>query len=76
MWLKLLRANNLEKLLTPSIKDGRYQKAAISGRRRKELKGYFLRAGLPWIYDEPKDRTKHVYNKAPKGSKKDRTHHI
>ena len=53
MWLKLLRAERLEPLLRPTIKNGSFRNAVIHGRQRLELKMYFKRAGLPWVYDDP-----------------------
>ena len=60
-----------------------WHQAAITGRNKAILKGYFERAGVPWIYDKPfnvADYEKPIvpeedvdmnspYNRKPKGTK-------
>ena len=51
--------------------NGTWRKPVIGGRQKKELKMYFKRAGVPWIY-EPERPAVHetsAYNKKPKGTK-------
>ena len=43
----------------------------LSGRRKAELKYYFEKAGLPWIYEKerPEVHLESTYNRKPKGTK-------
>ena len=78
MWLKLLKTKNMETLLKPSFVKGRFRAPAIKGKQRHILKQWFLRAGLPWIYEAPRpavDETS-VYNKMPKASRYEKTRKI
>ena len=54
MWLKLLQGNSIQDLIKPTLVNGKWRKAVISGRQKAELKYYFERAGVPWIYEPEK----------------------
>ena len=73
MWIKLLAEKNIEKLIRPSLVNGRWRGPVISGRERGRLKRCFEKAGVPWIYDPPTPEVHEnsPYNKAPKGNRHD-----
>ena len=50
--------------------NGRWRKPAIQGRQKAQLKSYFAKAGVPWIYDaeRPECHENSTYNRKPKGS--------
>ena len=70
MWIKLLQRESIHDLLKPTLVNGKWRKPAISGRKKKELKTYFERAQVPWIYSEnrPEIHASSSYNRAPKGT--------
>ena len=58
-------------MLKPQFVNGHWRSPAISGRNKAVLKGYFERAGVPWIYSKPAEEV-HLnspYNRRPKGTK-------
>ena len=75
MWLKLLKADNLEKLFKPKLVNGVWRQAEINGRKRNLLRKWFYRAGLPWIFKpiRPPIDTASIYNKEPKGNGRQRS---
>ena len=57
-------------LLRPQLVNGRWRKPVIQGRQKAQLKSYFEKAGVPWIYDKERE-TVHAtsaYNRKPKGT--------
>ena len=51
--------------------NGTWMRPVISGKNKAILRGYFERAGVPWIYEKPAEEVdmNSPYNKKPKGSK-------
>ena len=70
MWIKLLGTQSMESLLRPQFVNGRWRKPVIQARQKAQLKQYFAKAGVPWIYDEekPEVHMDSTYNRKPKGS--------
>ena len=69
MWLKLLsKQTNIGELLKPQFVNGRWRKPLIQARQRAELRQYFEKAGVPWIYDKetPEVHETSAYNIKPK----------
>ena len=58
-------------MLKPHYVNGHWRQPVINGRNRAILRGYFERAGVPWIYDAPAQEidTNSPYNRKPKGNK-------
>ena len=79
MWIKLLQRNqNISEMIKPQYVNGHWRTPVISGRNKAILRGYFERAGVPWIYDSPKlmddvDMNS-PYNRKPKGHKHERNY--
>ena len=71
MWLKLLSSDSMSTLMRPQFVNGKWRKAEIGGAKKRQLKKYFERAGVPWIYDKEKPEIHEAspYNRKPKGSK-------
>ena len=71
MWLKLLSSESIGNLTRPTFVNGRWRKAEINGYKKRQLKRYFVRAGVPWIYDKEKPEIHEAsnYNRKPKGTK-------
>jgi len=72
MWLKLLRKkSNIGEMIKPQYVQGKWRRPDISGRQKAELKKYFMQAGLPWIYEQPRPfvHVNSVYNRKPKMDK-------
>ena len=71
MWIKLLQSQNMGNLLRPQFVNGRWRKPTIQGRQKAQLKAYFEKAGVPWIYDKERDTVHETsaYNRKPKGTK-------
>ena len=71
MWLKLLSSESIGSLTKPTFVNGRWRKAEINGYKKRQLKRYFDRAGVPWIYDKekPEIHVTSTYNRKPKGTK-------
>lgn len=76
MWLRLFRADKVEPLFKATKVGHQWRRAVMSGKQKRELKHYFKRAGLPFVWEEPKDPNNSAYNRAPKGLKRDRVHEI
>ena len=70
MWIKLLANDSIATLTRPNFVNGKWHKPVIQGRQKKQLKVYFQRAGVPWIYDKerPEIHETSTYNRKPKGS--------
>ncbi len=70
MWLKLLRSESIGDLLKPQFVNGRWRQPSINGRHRADLRTYFQKAGVPWIYDQETPEVDHnsPYNRKPKGN--------
>ena len=70
MWIKLLGTPSMGTLIRPQFVNGKWNKPVIQGRQKKQLKTYFARAGVPWIYDteRPEIHDTSAYNRKPKGS--------
>ena len=60
-------------MLKPSFVNGKWRKPLIQARQRSELRGYFERAGVPWIYEKetPDVHEESTYNRKPKKPKHD-----
>ena len=73
MWLKLLSKGSIQDLIKPQFVNGRWRKPTIQARQKAELRGYFEKAGVPWIYEKetPEVHTDSTYNRKPKKSKLD-----
>ena len=73
MWLKLLSRKNLGEMLKPQFVNGHWRKPQIQARQRAQLRGYFERAGVPWLYDAetPEVHETSTYNRRPKGHRDD-----
>ena len=58
-------------MLKPQYVNGHWRKPEISGKKKAELKYYFEKTGVPWIYEKekPECRETSAYNKRPKGAK-------
>ena len=58
-------------MIKPQLVNGRWRKPMISGRNKSMLKGYFEKAGVPWIYekDKPEVHESSTYNRRPKATK-------
>ena len=69
MWIKLLQRESINDLLKPQFVNGAWRKPDISGRQKAQLKMYFEKAGVPWIYEKerPEVHSNSVYNRKPKG---------
>lgn len=70
MWLKLLKSESIGELLKPQLVNGRWRAPAINGRKKAELRSYFAKTGVPWIY-EPETAEVDMnspYNRKPKGN--------
>ena len=69
MWLKLLQKNSIQELIKPQFVNGRWRGAIINGREKAELRTYFQKAGVPWIYEKetPEVHESSTYNRKPKG---------
>ena len=67
MWLKLMASKNIGSLLQPTFKNGHWRPPVIRGAQRRELREYFYKAGVPWIYDKPVPEVKEnsPYNQPP-----------
>ena len=71
MWLKLLSSESIGNLTRPTFVNGRWRKPEINGYKKRQLKRYFEKAGVPWIYDKerPEIHETSTYNRKPKGTK-------
>eukprot|EP00347_Sterkiella_histriomuscorum_P000981 403373788 len=78
MWLKLLTKNSIEDLIKPQLVHGKWRSAAIGGRQKAQLRTYFEKAGVPWIYDKerPEVHFASPYNKKPKGDALSRNYEV
>ncbi len=58
-------------MLKPQFVNGRWRKPLLQARQKAELKGYFEKAGVPWIYDKerPEVHEESTYNRRPKKPK-------
>ena len=58
-------------MIKPTFVNGSWRKPVISGRNKAILRGYFERAGVPWIYEKPAEEIdmNSPYNKRPKGTR-------
>ena len=72
MWIKLLSSSNqnIGQLMRPTFVNGTWHKPVIQGRQKAQLKYYFEKAGVPWIYDKerPEVHETSTYNRRPKGN--------
>ena len=66
-----MQKQSIGELIKPSYVNGCWRKPVISARKASELKYYFERAGVPWIYtqERPEVHTESAYNRRPKGTK-------
>jgi len=70
MWIKLLGADSMGSLMKPQLVNGKWRKPIIQARQKKQLRSYFEKAGVPWIYDadKPEVHSASAYNRKPKGT--------
>lgn len=78
MWLKLLSRGSINEMLKPQFVNGKWRKPMLQGKNRAELKGYFERTGVPWIYDKEKEDIHYnsTYNRKPKKALMDNDYEI
>ncbi len=78
MWIKLLQQDSMRDMMRPQLVNGKWRRPLMLGRDKLILKHYFLKAGVPWIYDKPTPEvhTDSPYNRAPKGRKHERTREV
>ena len=78
MWLKLLTKGSIPDLLKPQFINGTWRKPSIQGRQKSQLRGYFERAGVPWIYEKetPEVHMNSTYNRKPKKTKLDQNYEV
>ena len=71
MWLKLLQKNSIQDMMKPQFVNGKWRKPLLQGRQTAELRGYFEKAGVPWIYEKetPAVQMESTYNRKPKRPK-------
>ena len=65
-------------MLKPQLVNGKWRKPLVQARQRAELRFYFERAGVPWIYEKetPEVHENSTYNRRPKKPKEDSTYEI
>ena len=70
-WVKLVSHMDIKQGIKPQFIQGRWKKPQINGRRKAELRKYFRKAGVPWIYEKPRPEVQinSPYNRPPKGKK-------
>ena len=58
-------------MIEPRSVNGQWHKPIIQRRQMNELKYYFERAGVPWIYTQDREEihSTSAYNRRPKGTK-------
>ena len=69
MWLKLLsKQQSIGEMLKPTLINGRWRKPTLQGKQKAELRTYFEKAGVPWIYEKetPVVHEGSAYNIKPK----------
>ena len=68
MWLKLLSKGSIGDLIKPQLVNGKWRKPVIQGKQRAELRQYFEKTGVPWIYEKerPEVHEESTYNRKPK----------
>ena len=71
MWTKIPYMT-LSEAMKPQFVNGVWKKAALGGRYRNVLRKEFLKAGVPWEFEQPKS-ARHPFHRAPKGNKDQRT---
>lgn len=56
--------------MRPQLVNGRWNKPIIQGRQKAQLKNYFQKAGVPWIYEKekPEVHDTSAYNRRSKGT--------
>ncbi len=73
MWTRLMYLN-LDKAFQPVIKNRKWYPPALKGKYRAMLTKEFKVAGLPPLFNPPKDDSKNPRHKKPKGSKYELLH--
>ncbi|CDW86245.1 UNKNOWN [Stylonychia lemnae] len=78
MWLKLLSRSSIEDLIKPQLVNGSWRRPAIGGKQKADLRQYFQKAGVPWIYEKetPDVHFESTYNRKPKGSAVERNYEV
>ena len=73
MWLKLLQRQSIQEMIKPQFVNGSWRRPLIQGKQKAELKGYFEKTGVPWIYEKetPDVHLSSTYNRKPKKPKID-----
>lgn len=58
--------------------NGKWRGAVISGRKKTELRSYFEKTGVPWIYEKEKPEVHEAstYNRKPKTTKFENNYEI
>ena len=58
-------------MLKPTFTNGKWRKPLLQGRQKAELKGYFEKTGVPWIYEQDRAdvHMNSTYNRKPKKAK-------
>jgi hypothetical protein len=71
MWIKLLQKQSIKDLIKPQLVNGKWRKPEIQAKQRAELRQYFEKAGVPWIYEKetPEVHETSTYNRKPKAHK-------
>ena len=78
MWLKLLSKNSIEDLIKPQLVNGKWRSPVIGGKQKAELRTYFEKAGVPWIYEKETEEVdfNSPYNRKPKGKAIERDYEV
>ena len=71
MWIKLLGSQQpIGAMMRPQLVNGKWHKPVIQGRQKAQLRNYFQKAGVPWIYEneKPEVHAASAYNRRMKGT--------
>ena len=65
-------------MIKPQFVNGRWRKPVIQARQKAELRSYFEKAGVPWIYEKetPEVHFSSTYNRKPKKPKLDQNFEV
>lgn len=64
--------------MRPQLVNGKWRRPLMLARDKEILRHYFMKCGVPWIYEEqkPEVHTTSPYNRAPKDKKHERTREV
>ncbi len=65
-------------MIKPQFINGSWRKPVIQAKQKAQLRGYFEKAGVPWIYEKetPEVHLESTYNRKPKKGKLDQNYEI